>query len=199
MLFITVMLFFGPRLNSLLALLTMGGAYLWLAQKTAGGDSAVAANWTKGTLIWGYLHLPPPEPLKHGPSEGLSGMVLNYLMTYPVWTLELVLKKIFWFFYHGRPTYSVLHNIYAVAQSGLLICLSLVGLWRHRLGNPATAFACAIVFLQTVSVSLTFADWDGRHLIRVMGPMILLASAVGWEALRRLAPGGFERINSRLG
>jgi hypothetical protein len=194
--FVSGLFITDSKSNRMIAALVIIGITFWLFFTKSGDSSILIANWDKGTVIWGYLYSPPPEVLKHAAGSGLNGVILDYLIKYPYWMIKILVYKAFWLYWHARPCYSLLHNIYIVGQSLILLLFSFAGLRWYGIRNSAVAMIGSLIILQTTAICFSFADWDGRHLTRIIGPMILLASAGGWQVLRCYTPGLTKQVKS---
>jgi hypothetical protein len=173
----------GSKLGAVLGGLVLIVVWLALSPSESAGSFNLARALYRGKIIWNYSNLPaPPEAVLPPHGAGFIGTILHYTASYPVWMAETALSRLFWFWIHARPFYSLGHNLVAVAQSIALTC-SFPAYWliKHRLANRAVVPPLALILIQTGIVALTFADWDGRHFVRIMPPLLLLASAGAWE------------------
>jgi hypothetical protein len=176
----------GSKLGAVLGGLVLIVVWLALSPSESAGSFNLARALYRGKIIWNYSNLPaPPEAVLPPHGAGFIGTILHYTASYPVWMAETALSRLFWFWIHARPFYSLGHNLVAVAQSIALVFFSAYWLIKHRLANRAVVPPLALILIQTGIVALTFADWDGRHFVRIMPPLLLLASAGAWELWNR--------------
>ena len=177
-----------PRITAVTAISCLGLVWIWIQGGSAAEAYNMAAHWDQGTVIWGYqpTNLPPPAVLENTSQSGLAGAVLQYTLAYPLWSLQLMANRLFWFFSHLRPFYTQSHNLMALVQSLVLLGLMVYALLRWRLKNIALLLVTGLLILQTGVVALTHADWDGRHLIRLMGPLYLVGSAAAVHLFNKL-------------
>ena len=77
---------------------------------------------------------------------------------------------------HVRPFYSARHNVLIVAVLVPLYALALTGVaatWRH----PLTHLLLGLIAAHLLFVAVTLADYDGRFLLHILGPLAVLAAA----------------------
>ena len=99
-------------------------------------------------------------------------------MQKPLYFLQLVGMKLFYFFLLARPYYSVPHNILILLFLLPVYTLSIITWFRGRKEFVRWGFPAIIIFLQALVVSFTFADWDSRH-VQVILPLIFLFASGG--------------------
>jgi hypothetical protein len=101
---------------------------------------------------------------------------LRYVQRHPGPTLALGVRRVAVELAHVRPYYSVRHNVVIVAVLLPLYTLALIGIaatWRH----PLTHLLLGLVVAHLLFVGVTLADYDGRFLLYVLGPLAALAAA----------------------
>jgi len=101
---------------------------------------------------------------------------LAYVGRHPVATLELGARRVAVELAHVRPYYSVRHNALIVAILLPLYGLAALGAaatWRH----PLTQLLLAVVAGHLGLVAISLADYDGRFLVHIVGPLGALAAA----------------------
>lgn len=142
----------------------------------------VLEHYINGTVIWGHpesaLTMPGETPdCAHANGNPLLE-ILCFTLAKPLFFLELLGMKLFYFFLLARPYYSASHNFII-----LLVLLPVYALtilcWYHRRKDLSRwAYPAIIIFLQSVVVAFTFADWDSRHLQMVL-PLFFVFAAIG--------------------
>jgi hypothetical protein len=101
---------------------------------------------------------------------------LRYVRRHPGPTLTLGARRIAVELAHVRPFYSVRHNVLIVAVLVPLYALALTGVaatWRH----PLTHLLLGLIAAHLFFVAVTLADYDGRFLLHVLGPLAVLGAA----------------------
>jgi hypothetical protein len=101
---------------------------------------------------------------------------LRYVRRHPGPTLALGARRIVVELAHVRPFYSVRHNVLIVAVIVPLYALALTGVaatWRH----PLTHLLLGLIAAHLLFVAVTLADYDGRFLLHILGPLAVLAAA----------------------
>jgi hypothetical protein len=81
-----------------------------------------------------------------------------------------------------RPTYSAIHNAFLVATLLPVYALALRGVRRTTTASAARVLLIAVVLFQSLAIALTFADWDGRHLLLIL-PFVFVFAAAGLSDL----------------
>lgn len=173
----------GRSWGAALLLALAAAALFALAGGTgASGREDVLGHWQRGTVVWGTNLAWPSARLAGGEARGQGGVGLaawlgRAVLADPLWVAGLVVRRWFWFLAHLRPYYSLAHNALAGLASLLLLGLAGRALVRGGAGR-AKALLVLVVLAQAVLVGLTWADYDGRCLTRVL-PLILLLAAAG--------------------
>lgn len=101
---------------------------------------------------------------------------LGYVWRHPGPVLRLGARRVAVELAHVRPYYRLRHNVLIVATLLPLYALAAVGVaatWRH----PLTRLLVAILAGHLGLVAATLADYDGRFLLHVLGPLGVLAGA----------------------
>jgi hypothetical protein len=113
---------------------------------------------------------------------------LHYVGRHPGLTLALGARRVAVELAHVRPYYRVRHNVLIVGMLLPLYTLALIGIaatWRH----PLTHLLVGLIAAHMLFVAVTLADYDGRFLLYVFGPLAALAAA-GFGRLTKGARGG---------
>ena len=162
-------------------------------------------HYARGTIIWGYaplaLPLPGPLPARVAAEPDLGLQILAVAAAYPAHFLRLAGWKVGYEYLQVRPYYSALHNGFLLATLLPAYALAGWGATRPADDRAARAFLAAVVAGQTALISLTFADWDGRHLLVILPIALLFAAAGAWDLVDRIGgradrtgrPGGGRR------
>jgi hypothetical protein len=139
-------------------------------------------HYARGTIIWGYaplaLPLPGPLPARVAAEPDLALQVLAVAAADPAHFLRLAGWKVAYEYLQVRPFYSALHNGLLLATLLPVYALAGWGVTRRPADPAAGAFLAAVVVGQTGLVGLTYADWDGRHLLVIL-PIAFLFAAAG--------------------
>jgi hypothetical protein len=130
---------------------------------------------------------------KRSPADGDGWRgALRYVARHPRASLTLAARRVAVELGHVRPHYSRRHNAAIVAMLLPLYALAVGGIaasWRH----PLTYLLLAVIAAHLGLVAVTLADYDGRFLLHVLGPIAALAGA-GLSALaRRHVPASWTR------
>jgi hypothetical protein len=110
---------------------------------------------------------------------------LGYVARHPGASLALGARRVVVELAHVRPYYGLRHNLFILAMLVPVYALAAVGViatWRH----PLTHWLLALVAAQLLLVAVALADYDGRFLIHVLGPIAVLAGT-GFATLTRRA------------
>jgi hypothetical protein len=181
----------GDRIGMVLGVLGVLVAGLLIlapgVQETAAGrlpGSTLRGGWVIYESPAYRLQMPRDEPRPR-----LRGWRydLRYAQRHPGLTLALAARRIAVELAHVRPHYRARHNALIVAVLLPLYTLALVGIaatWRH----PLTHLLVVLIAAHLLIVAVTLADYDGRFLLYVLGPLAALAAA-GLGRLMGARPG----------
>jgi hypothetical protein len=125
-----------------------------------------------------------------GESPGGHGWIadLRYIARHPGLTLELGARRVAVEVAHVRPYYRTRHNVLIVAVLLPLYALAAIGTvatWRH----PLTHLVLGVIVAHLLLVAVSLADYDGRFLLHVLGPIAILAAAGVGKLMRGTGPG----------
>jgi len=157
----------------------------------------VVEHYARGTVIWGYDQLqvaaPGGLPAAVGPATNPIGHILGIAVGNPGYFLKLAGLKLWYEYGQVRPTYSAIHNAFLIATLLPVYALALWGVRRTTTVSAARVLLIAVVLFQSLAIALTFADWDGRHLLLIL-PFVFVFTAAGlsdlWgRVLARRKPG----------
>lgn len=164
----------------------------WNVLGTMSGYGRLLDHYVEGTVIWGYpnTHIPAPSVVSvekyTGDLHPLIGIAM-YVVNNPVHFWTLAIGKVVYFLAHVRPYFAWYHNFSSLV---FLIPAYLLGVWsllRVAVTSRCTKLLLASTFTaQMAIVSITFADWDGRHLIPVLSILFLVAAAGLWDVIDRI-------------
>jgi hypothetical protein len=129
-----------------------------------------------GVVIWGYPAGRVVMPHDERPLARNWVGDVSYVARHPLATMSLAIRRVGTELAHGRPFYSLRHNIGVAAWYGPLFLLAGIGAVRRRKAQ-ATRIAAAIIGCHLALVAAMFADWDGRFLIHVVPLFTCLAAA----------------------
>lgn len=167
-----------------------------LALSVVGGMLAhetVLDHYVNGTIIWGYdaLRLQMPGALAPGVTATTNpvGQILAFAADKPVYFLQLVGLKLWYQFLQARPYYSTSHNVFLVATLLPVYALALWGATRPVAHGGARLLLISVVVFQSLVVAVTFADWDGRHLLVIL-PFLFVFAAAGCRGILSMRHSG---------
>lgn len=155
--------------------------------------SDIAQKYADGIIISEYksFHLTMPGVLPENIALAQNGFyqIFIFFIDKPGFLLKLAWMKLWYFFLHARPYYSSLHNYFLLLTLMPSYALATWGL-AARADHPEGKLLLVLVcFFQALVVSLTMADWSGRHLVPIL-PIIFVFSAKGfwrlWDAGRKV-------------
>ncbi len=110
----------------------------------------------------------------------------------PLYFIQLMAMKLFYFLLIARPYYSLSHNALILLFLLPSYVFTVISWYQGRKEFVRWGFAAIIIFIQALAVSLTFADWDSRHL-QVILPLTFLFASGGWFGCWILS-GGIVRL-----
>ncbi|MBF0137726.1 MAG: glycosyltransferase family 39 protein [Magnetococcales bacterium] len=170
--------------------LSMLGIFIGLLLVTVNADTheKFARHMIQGDYIWGYPGLNPhPDQALIRISEQGPFATLIYMLQHEYVLLgKTIAWRVWMFFAHTRPFYSTMHNLLAFSFCAVLYFFSILAWWRCREHRSHFVLLWLAILVQLSMVALTFDDWDGRWLNRVMPVLTILAAAGSVGLLRRL-------------
>ncbi len=141
-------------------------------------NNLIINSFINGDIIWGYkfddnyIFNVNYENSKY---ELLN--IFNFISNNFVDVLIITIKKLFYFFFRIRPYYSDSHNFYIIFYNVFIYTTSLYCILINT--DKKLKFYCLlIIFLNSLIVMLTFADWSGRFSLYIM-PIIFILSSIG--------------------
>ena len=172
--------------------MVVSASVLWQQLGTMTKHENLIHHYEYGTVIWGDEQsrvLEPPSRVFEGqdvyPSHPVAA-VGWYLWQNPIRFLKLATLKVGYLFSHLRTYYSDLHNLFTMVYLYPCYLFMLIGFVGVRSSQPGLIQLSGwIILCQTGIVSLTFADWDGRHLLPLLPIVFLMAGAGFWDLLTR--------------
>lgn len=148
----------------------------------------IMENYQIGEIIYAISTLPgkpeytsmiitPPHDL-YIPSEKYSPVIriIIFIANNPVYWVKLFCMKLFYFFSHVRPYWSVKHNLFCLFMLIPIYFYFFRGLVQNVLSNKLAIFTVTYVVLHALSVGITSVDWDGRFLMPVLPILFLLGT-----------------------
>ncbi len=182
-LYILVWLWHADRRQLVAGILVVAVIVLSVASVWIGGmlsKEQVVNHYIDGTVIWGHAESAISMPGQAPDCTQSTGNVLFeiacFVVEKPLYFLQLVGMKLFYFFLLARPYYSVSHNILILLFLLPVYTLSIISWFRGRKEFMRWGFPAIIIFLQALVVSFTFADWDSRHVQAILPLIFLFAS-----------------------
>lgn len=162
------------------AVIALAMASSWIGEMLS--KERVLSHYIDGTIIWGHpesaVRMPGQAPDCTQAKNSALLEIACFAMAKPIYLIELAGMKLFYFFLLARPYYSVPHNIVILLFLLPVYSLTIISWIRGRKEFVKWAFPAIIILLQAIVVSLTFADWDSRHL-QVVLPLIFLFASGG--------------------
>lgn len=153
------------------------------------------STWSGGiTGIPSWRVSMPPAP---APLEGTWAEALSYVAWHPLASLRLACARVAIELIHGRPSYSVKHNLVLAAILPFLYLLALIGTKLNR-ERSLLNFIILVIAAHLTVVALTFADWDGRYLLYIL-PLIGLLSSCAIVSLIDLYRGTMKAKRGTIG
>ena len=143
-------------------------------------------QFEQGNVIWGTAHIEMPKLLHATGSDARD--VPRYLMSYPLESLTLVVKRLFasWSWY--RESYSIHHKFFLGVMIPLIYGLAILGIYAVARQNSRGAYLPALLILgQSVVIALSFANHDHRFINYIM-PMVFVYAAAGFVQVGRIIP-----------
>jgi Dolichyl-phosphate-mannose-protein mannosyltransferase len=181
------------RRYAVLGIVALGAALLAPGAATAVGgmlgQQGLVEEYLRGTIIWGYddLRLSVPPAIQAArPGSNPIGQVLGMAVREPGYFLELAGLKLGYEYAQARPYYSTGHNAFLVATLLPTYALALWGVRRTPTVPAARVLPLAAVLFQSLAIALTFADWDGRHLLVILPFVFMFAAAGVWDLRDRV-------------
>ncbi len=177
------------RIWKFTGLVALGVALALLADQMVSMHK-VMLIYRKGDLIFAMHQLPHhwahellrvsvPNDL-HVPDASQSTLlnIIQFGIANPLHTLKLFLGKLLLFITHLRPYWSDWHNIYAASLLWPSYYLCVRAFKRELLPRPLATVAITYVFIHTIIVSTTWADWDARFVVPLL-PLVAGFAAIG--------------------
>lgn len=164
--------------------LTLWGAGLlmlwlgvWLIRPGSTETFRILEQWHKGTYLWGYPGIGPPDIPGIGIGDSSSVRTVIYFFWHdPGWTIKILALRLYYFLVPARPFYSQAHNL---AVMGSMAAVYGLALWGTLQGSKKEVSLVWLLFLtQAILSALIWSDWDNRWLDRVL-PLLTILSAGG--------------------
>lgn len=139
---------------------------------TAASYATPAEMLQDGAVIWGW----PPGWIEMPAAPGETGLV-GYVLSHPIASLELGLRRVLTELGQVRPYYSTVHNAVIAVVLVPLYVFAVIGVPR-AIGSRTGRVVMVVVAAHLAFVGATFADYDGRFLMYVL-PLVAVLSGAG--------------------
>jgi len=187
----------------------------WAATALAAAGLVAAAAWLFSPRIHDTVGSVPGQFLRTGqvlyrhpafrmdmppdPTPGQTGWLadLRYVARHPGASLTLAARRVALELAHVRPYYSLRHNLLVAGVLLPLYVLAACGAaltWRQ----PLTRLLLLVVGAHLGLVGGTLADYDGRFLVHIVGPLAALAAAGFGRGLAARRAAAWPRQGPRL-
>lgn len=176
----------GMALGMVVAVVVVWVVFSPRVQDTAG--KLPGHTLRSGRVIYLHPAFRMEMPKAETPGGGGWGNDLRYIARHPGATLALGARRVAVEVAHVRPYYRTRHNVLIVAvllPLYTLAALGVVATWRH----PLTHLVLGLITGHLLLVAVSLADYDGRFLLYVLGPIGILAAAGVGRLMRGRGPG----------
>lgn len=147
---------------------------------TAASHAAPGQMLQDGAVIWGW----PPSWIDMPAAPEGKGLV-GYVLSNPIASLELGLRRVAIELGQVRPYYSTAHNAVIAVVLVPLYVLAAIGVPR-ALGSRTGRVIVVAVAAHLAFIAATFADYDGRFMTYVLPLVAVLSGAGAVSVLARL-------------
>ena len=132
----------------------------------------------RGEIIWSYSKIQPPNKMEFIKSQYVIYDIIQLIINYPFYFIELISKRFVWFILRVRPYYSDIHNafLYISATGAYFFCI--IGFLNKSKKLEIKIILLTFILLTTFTVILTWADWDSRFSLPIL-PFIFLFTSSG--------------------
>lgn len=182
-----------------IAVITLAAASIWIGGMLS--KEHVLSHYINGTVIWGHpesaLSMSGQEPDCTQVKGNTLFEIGCFAAAKPLYMIELAGMKLFYFVLLARPYYSGPHNIVILLFLLPVYSLTIITFIRGRKEFVKWAFPAFIILLQAMVVSLTFADWDSRHIQVVLPLMFLFSSGSAVWLMDMVSVNRKNRFNAR--
>jgi hypothetical protein len=174
-------------LAKILVMLTLITAFAIIIDKML-TTYLIMENYQLGEVIYGLTTLPhhtqyssllvtPPENI-YVPEEGTRPLlkVIYFITHHPWYWTKLFFTKLFFFLGHVRPFWSTAHNLFSVLFLVPVYILAGRTLIKRVIPFHHSIFTITFISIHVLSVCITSEDWDGRFLVPLLPPLIMLSS-----------------------
>jgi hypothetical protein len=175
----------GVALGTVVAVVVVWVVFSPRVQDTAG--KLPGQTLRSGRVIYRHPAFRMEMPKAETPGGGRWVDDLRYVARHPGATLALGARRVAVEVAHVRPYYRTHHNVLIVGVLLPLYALAAIGLvatWRH----PLTHLALGLIVGHLVLVAVSLADYDGRFLLYVLGPIGMVAAAGVGRLMRGTRP-----------
>lgn len=161
--------------------------FILLLGNTMVDSFTVVENYSKGEIIYGVSSMPdyqhtdmlmisPPEDLVIPASDHAPVVrIMLFIFHNPVYFIKLSSTKGLYFILHIKPYYSLHHNLFIVLFLFPIYFFSLWTLFREATPGTIKIILSIYILFQITIVMFTVEDWDGRFLVPIIPPLVILA------------------------
>ncbi|WP_347159746.1 hypothetical protein [Pontibacter chitinilyticus] len=160
-----------------LCLLAIVPGLLFLNAHMAAFATFFKMSYLNGEVISGYrgVVLHPTAKLVYDSNDLSLALVYDLVRSDVLYFVKLALAKLFFLFADVRPYYTWGHNLYLIAFLGVVYTLVFKNSYAFAKAQPALfVFLVSFIVLNAGLVMITYADWDGRFLAPLLGPMLII-------------------------
>lgn len=148
-------------------------------------DYILIESYAKAEIIYpdATLGVEPPDNL-FIPSDNHSPLIrlVLFVLYNPLYFVKISLIKMGLFLGNVKPYFSTVHNLIIVSVLYPLYLFAVKGYTNLTHQHKIRYFIAGYVLAQTLTVTLTTENWDGRFLVPVL-PFIFVLSSIGISAL----------------
>lgn len=137
-------------------------------------------SYSKAELIYPNINLGFEAPLKlDKPSTAHAPLIqlFEFILYNPIYFIKLFLIKCLLFLGNAKPYFSWIHNTVIVVILYPMYACAVYG-FKKMPWSKEDVFMIIFILMQTLVVSMTSENWDGRFLIVIL-PFIFIYSANG--------------------
>ena len=144
-----------------------------LLQDTDFTNSVIA-----GDIILLHSKIQPPSKLVLINSQYIIYDIIQLMINYPFYFIELISKRFVWFILRVRPYYSDIHNAFLYISTIGVYFFCIIGLLNKSKKLEIKIILLTFILLTTITVMFTWADWNSRFSLPIL-PFIFLFTSSG--------------------
>ncbi|MBC7486210.1 MAG: hypothetical protein H7282_05625 [Cytophagaceae bacterium] len=137
-------------------------------------------SYSKAELIYPNITLgftAPEQMYKPSPTHAPLIQLIEFMLYNPLYFLKLFCIKCLLFLGNAKPYFSWTHNVIIAAVLYPIYAFAVYGFKKMPWTKEKVLMLCFIV-MQTLTVSMTSENWDGRFLILIL-PFVFIYAALG--------------------